>query len=511
MLLKLYWIFFLLIAPNLLLAQSNKECRLTGLLTVSVSGVQLRTSAQTYELPTLLSLKNHSGQDLHVWGKCRANRVVEIKKFYTIKDRSDFLSKYQAPEVDPAIFGISPYSLRAVEFSKHYQKISESFHPYLESDQVISSLAFESHVVKDVANNLLELEKGLSQAKALQNFKGQGSNPGQVIKEFFKLERGTQITSILYGLSPFMSQAPWEWSWRNLDQIIEELDALHRNMSAMNMHIFSYMTSPNTAIEQFFSQAKEKGTNFNGVVDFEDDHNDLLKEAFYRLFLASQADNIIEKRYYSYQFSILLIAYEQVHAQAYYDNIHRQHRILAGRFFVIDPLGTYDLINKSWALFQVRFSIDTRNTNEKFNLNQVTAEKILRNSREAGTIPHYYFSRIMNPEGSLLLAPPTGWADWSDLITEGLEQSDESYQLLVEYGCTGCHRLGNDGGVVGPSFNNLGLRMTSNEIKEAILNPEASISQHCPSGDCPSGVMPNSYGEILSTEELEKISNYLAQ
>ncbi len=477
-------------------------------------------------LPQSTSLdlaKEKPGSIFHLQGFCKKSKsqitFKPLSSFVGMKDQTNFLSDYVQPSYDQRLLGVEPTSLRALGFSKQYQEISDSFHGYIGEPKVISSLAFESHVVQDVAKNLKDLEEALSMAEAFRKFgKFDFSSSREVVDGFKSLNSNKISASLIYGLRPFFVNAPWNWGWHHVDQIISELRALHQNMSAMNMHIFSYMTSKESAIEVFFREAKQKGSFFTGRVEFEKDHNGILKEAFYNLFLAAQSDRPLEKKRFSYNFSILLIAYEQIQAQPYYDQIHRQHTILAGQFKVIDPIGRYKLIKRPWSLFQVRFSIDVDNPDLNWDLNQVTPELILGNSLRKGTIPHYYFNRIFHPESLALLEKPALWNQWpeikssEDKPSNTLPSNSEATELLAEYGCVGCHRVSNQGGVVGPDLTDISRFLDSNEIESSIVNPEQVISNRCLDGqECPSGVMPNDYGQVIPAGDLKKIVDYLSK
>lgn len=91
-------------------------------------------------------------------------------------------------------------------------------------------------------------------------------------------------------------------------------------------------------------------------------------------------------------------------------------------------------------------------------------------------------------------------------------------QVYVTSGCSGCHTLGTlSAGVVGPALTNIGSEagnmkpgMSAEEyIRESILNPNAFIVPTCPSGPCPSNVMPQNWGDVLSEEQLNDLVAFL--
>jgi mono/diheme cytochrome c family protein len=78
--------------------------------------------------------------------------------------------------------------------------------------------------------------------------------------------------------------------------------------------------------------------------------------------------------------------------------------------------------------------------------------------------------------------------------------------------CNGCHPVEGDAQGVGPSLANIGTEaatinppQTAEEyIRESIVNPDAFIVP-----DFPAGVMPKTYGEQLSEQQLNDLVAYL--
>ena len=88
-------------------------------------------------------------------------------------------------------------------------------------------------------------------------------------------------------------------------------------------------------------------------------------------------------------------------------------------------------------------------------------------------------------------------------------------------GCAGCHTIpGIPGatGLVGPDLTEIGLqapeRVASLDaeayIRQSILEPNAVIAPNCPSGDCPSDVMLQSFAQSLNESDLNTIVQYLS-
>ena len=81
-------------------------------------------------------------------------------------------------------------------------------------------------------------------------------------------------------------------------------------------------------------------------------------------------------------------------------------------------------------------------------------------------------------------------------------------QVFANNGCGGCHTLAaaNSGGTTGPNLDEVLPGQSEAEIEESIVNPNAMIAQ-----GYPAGVMPETFGETLSKEELKELVEYLAE
>jgi mono/diheme cytochrome c family protein/cytochrome c551/c552 len=79
--------------------------------------------------------------------------------------------------------------------------------------------------------------------------------------------------------------------------------------------------------------------------------------------------------------------------------------------------------------------------------------------------------------------------------------------LLQELQCVACHKLGAEGQEVGPPFDGIGSRLSADEIREAILDPAASVS---PGYEQFAGVMPPNFGSRLTAGQLEALVDFLA-
>jgi mono/diheme cytochrome c family protein len=109
-----------------------------------------------------------------------------------------------------------------------------------------------------------------------------------------------------------------------------------------------------------------------------------------------------------------------------------------------------------------------------------------------------------------------GWGEQAPIQAAAepvLIEGSTGEALFVSAGCIACHQfdaLGATGGV-GPSLNNVGSRLTAEEISQSIVEPNAVIAEFCPAGPCPAEVMPQNFSERFSAEQIQALTSYLAE
>ena len=86
--------------------------------------------------------------------------------------------------------------------------------------------------------------------------------------------------------------------------------------------------------------------------------------------------------------------------------------------------------------------------------------------------------------------------------------------------CTGCHVIPgvpNAVGITGPNLANIGTvaatrvegQSAEEYIRASILAPEEYIALDCPTGPCAAGIMLETFGTLLSEDELDGVVDYL--
>lgn len=79
--------------------------------------------------------------------------------------------------------------------------------------------------------------------------------------------------------------------------------------------------------------------------------------------------------------------------------------------------------------------------------------------------------------------------------------------IMRDNTCLVCHKLGDEGGPIGPELNDIGARLDADAIRRAILDPAAETAQGF---ETMAGVMPATFGQQLTAAQLEAVVQYLA-
>ncbi|GEM_PF-1902609 len=83
--------------------------------------------------------------------------------------------------------------------------------------------------------------------------------------------------------------------------------------------------------------------------------------------------------------------------------------------------------------------------------------------------------------------------------------------LLQTYMCTSCHAVDNPNVMVGPSLYDVGSRLTPEEIRQSILEPDAVVAKNFPPGVMKATLQASGFYDKVTPEELDAIVNYLAE
>lgn len=79
--------------------------------------------------------------------------------------------------------------------------------------------------------------------------------------------------------------------------------------------------------------------------------------------------------------------------------------------------------------------------------------------------------------------------------------------MIQTLGCTACHSLNGEGGVLGPPFEGMGS-LSADYVRRGILDPAADTA---PGFEAFAGTMPPTFGDQLTAAQLESLVEYLSQ
>jgi cytochrome c551/c552 len=85
--------------------------------------------------------------------------------------------------------------------------------------------------------------------------------------------------------------------------------------------------------------------------------------------------------------------------------------------------------------------------------------------------------------------------------------STDPMAIIRGGGCLGCHKVGTEGGVIGPDLTRIGSRLSAAQLREGILAPDARIARGYEKF---AGVMPKTFGDQLTAAQLESLVRFLA-
>jgi len=85
--------------------------------------------------------------------------------------------------------------------------------------------------------------------------------------------------------------------------------------------------------------------------------------------------------------------------------------------------------------------------------------------------------------------------------------STDPKQIIQAAGCLACHKLEGQGQVIAPDLTHVGSRRDAASIRKKILDPASSITQGYEKF---AGIMPKTFGSMMSASQLEALVEYLA-
>jgi mono/diheme cytochrome c family protein len=85
--------------------------------------------------------------------------------------------------------------------------------------------------------------------------------------------------------------------------------------------------------------------------------------------------------------------------------------------------------------------------------------------------------------------------------------STDPKAIIAAAGCLACHKLDGQGQVIAPDLTHVGSRRNGESIRKKILDPMSSIAKGY---EKLAGIMPKTFGTMMSAAQLEALAQYLA-
>src|SRR5256714_1648474 len=79
--------------------------------------------------------------------------------------------------------------------------------------------------------------------------------------------------------------------------------------------------------------------------------------------------------------------------------------------------------------------------------------------------------------------------------------------IIQAAGCLACHKLDGQGQVIAPDLTHVGARRDAESIRKKVLDPASSVAKGY---EKLAGIMPKSFGTMMSAAQLEALVQYLA-
>jgi mono/diheme cytochrome c family protein len=80
-------------------------------------------------------------------------------------------------------------------------------------------------------------------------------------------------------------------------------------------------------------------------------------------------------------------------------------------------------------------------------------------------------------------------------------------EIMRASACLACHKIGSEGGPIGPDLSHIGARADAAYIRRAILDPDRELAKGF---EAVKGIMPKTFGQQLTAGQLEAVVDYLA-
>jgi len=106
-------------------------------------------------------------------------------------------------------------------------------------------------------------------------------------------------------------------------------------------------------------------------------------------------------------------------------------------------------------------------------------------------------------EKSTMPLPAATSLDGSD---NNHDNNNSAEAVILHFDCQACHIMLGSGGKIGPNLDGVGARLSAEQIRQSIVDPNAVIVR-----GFPSGVMPPNFSEQMTDQELDALVAFLSE
>jgi mono/diheme cytochrome c family protein len=103
--------------------------------------------------------------------------------------------------------------------------------------------------------------------------------------------------------------------------------------------------------------------------------------------------------------------------------------------------------------------------------------------------------------------PPTGGGGGAGGAGGLAGGSTDPKAIIAAAGCLACHKLDGQGQVIAPDLTHVGSRRNAESIRKKILDPMSSIAKGY---EKLAGIMPKTFGSMMTASQLEALAQFLA-
>jgi sulfur oxidation c-type cytochrome SoxX len=104
-------------------------------------------------------------------------------------------------------------------------------------------------------------------------------------------------------------------------------------------------------------------------------------------------------------------------------------------------------------------------------------------------------------------AAPGGAAAAPSAAAAPASNATDPQEIIKANNCLACHKIGSEGGAIGPDLSHVGSRSDAAYIRQSILDPDAKVAKGF---EAFKGMMPKTFGAQLTAAQLESVVDYLA-